>query len=422
MKSELKSPKIKLNYITITIIISLLISFLLIDRTLFFEETKTVLPLYVVGFISLIFFLAYLYKYGIPKNNMKYLFITFLIYFMYISMYSFRTSDINGLKHSFIIFAFIAILFLISYSILNRSHVLLIVALFSPITIILFLMWIPTNEFFKYTSVFDNSNALGIIVFLNLFLHLLVFFLYSNRISKVLLFSFILMDLILLYVSTSRSVWIAMIAGVFFYVFYKAITFNKLIYRLTFIFIMIGIFLFSYAYPKLYVMKLGWEIDAFILKLTGKSLFTGRQELWLYLIKLITEKPIFGHGVSKSLRDYLALDLSSHNTYLSMLLKTGMIGFILYLVILFLIWELLYPRSNDLSNKNKISALFPAFFVSILVFQVFELNLFQGPYSINAIEWLILAMGISMNNKKVIKPKYKIPMINKERGPKRGEK
>lgn len=399
MDNKLLIPSINLSNISFALIIILSIIFLLLDRSIFFSDFNTALPIYFVTFISIIFVFGYLYKFGFPKSKIKNVFLCSFLYSLYIVVYSVLTSDVDGLLYVTRIIVFLSILFLFGFTILNRVKIKVVSGIFSCFTLALFYYWVQSGEVFKHSGFFLNPNTLGIVIYLILIIHLLTFLSSDKTLDKALILIVILMDVILLFVSTSRAVWIALFIGLIVFFLSGRLVINRVIYRLSFIFLLIGIFIFSYIYPKLYTMEIGWKIDTLVYKFTGKSLFTGRQEIWSKIIDLIEIKPLIGYGVSSSTSDLLTIELSAHNTYFSLLLQTGIIGLFLYCLMLYFIWDMLYPNIGVNKTDVRVLKLFPAFFYSLLVYQIFELSFVQGGYSISILEWIIVALGISLNTR-----------------------
>src|SRR5699024_6628313 len=124
--------------------------------------------------------------------------------------------------------------------------------------------------------------------------------------------------------------------------------------------------------------------------------FTGREYIWLNTINLVSEKPYFGYGMSARLPDLMMTKYDAHNTYLQITLETGYIGLILYLLILYKLWRLMFIDVNILNNNIKYLKVFPAFFISLLIYQIFEEGFIKGGYATSVIEWIIVAVGIRL--------------------------
>lgn len=380
-------PKVSLNNITFTIMITLSLIFLLID------ELNFALPVYILSYFSIIVFVGYFLKFGLRLNKINILLLFFILYLFFLIIYSLVTNDLDGIRYSAKILVFICLLFLMSTIKYDKTKILMIAIVFTYLPIVNFLQWISSIETFKYTGIFNNPNTLGISIYLALFIHILLFNLTKNLLAKFLITLVILLDVLLLFLSSSRAVWISLMIGVLVYFIFKFISKNKLIYRICYLFTVASIISYSYLYPKLQETKIGIILDDFIIEYTGKSFYSGRQDLWLYIINLIEQKKILGYGVSTTLSDVMLTGFTAHNTYLSVILQTGILGFLIYLILLFLIWDLLYFKVDKLNSTLKI---FPAFFISLLIYQTFELSFMQGRYSLGVIEMMFVAMGISM--------------------------
>src|SRR5699024_3300502 len=88
----------------------------------------------------------------------------------------------------------------------------------------------------------------------------------------------------------------------------------------------------------------------------------------------------------------------AHNVILSILFQSGMIGLLLYSLMLYFLWDALYIEKKTSFNKN-LSTLFTSFFIGLLVCQSFEMSLIKGGYSISIFEWLFGGIGIRLIKK-----------------------
>src|SRR5699024_11826901 len=122
------------------------------------------------------------------------------------------------------------------------------------------------------------------------------------------------------------------------------------------------VFLITFIFPNLSESNLGNKVDFYIQNITGKSLFTGREYIWLNTINLVSEKPYFGYGMSARLPDLMMTKYDAHNTYLQITLETGYIGLILYLLILYKLWRLMFIDVIILNNNINYLKVFLAFF------------------------------------------------------------
>lgn len=94
-------------------------------------------------------------------------------------------------------------------------------------------------------------------------------------------------------------------------------------------------------FPIIYIaLQSNYALINWVTKVTGKSLFTGREYTWMFLVRyLVSEKKalIFGLGQNSAIRlaDFL---MNVHNSYLAYLMFFGIIGLILFMIfILFLV-------------------------------------------------------------------------------------
>lgn len=406
MKNEYGIPKVKLNNISLIIVIVLIIAFLITQKTILITLDSGIF-IYSIDMLSILFIMGYLYKFGIPEGKIKFIFVAFFLYISFILLYSITTSDADGLATTPKLLVLSLLLFLLAFADWTVAKFLIIAYMFSGLALIIFFQWFAVDQTFKYGWFFVNPNTLGIVMYVILFIHLIAFVVKKDIINRTFFVFIVFADLVILLVSTSRSVWFALFVAVFTYLSYNVINKNKFNYRISFMIILFVAMSITYIYPKLYSMDFGWKLNNYIYNYTGKNLFSGRQELWSHLLFFIEKKPFLGYGVSSSPSDFFQTDLASHNTYIAVLLQTGLVGLVFYFLILFVVWELLYVETTrGLFNVQSSKLLF-SFFAGLLIYQVFEMTLIKGGYSIDVLQWMLIAIGIGAINSQ--RKKKRIP-------------
>jgi O-antigen ligase len=122
--------------------------------------------------------------------------------------------------------------------------------------------------------------------------------------------------------------------------------------------------------------------------------------LWPILLQYAGERPLLGWGVAIDESEILlnagfgrevrgAATMNAHNLYLSVLLKTGIVGLLLQLAILYSIWLHFYPGRHDRTVR-----LAAACFIGICVHELFETSLIHSNISIGLLFWAIIAIGM----------------------------
>ena len=67
---------------------------------------------------------------------------------------------------------------------------------------------------------------------------------------------------------------------------------------------------------------------------TGKSIMSGRNDIWVPLIEMINLKPYIGYGPGAMASELIATDQSPHNLYLNVLMQLGYIGLMAFILLL----------------------------------------------------------------------------------------
>lgn len=195
----------------------------------------------------------------------------------------------------------------------------------------------------------------------------------------------------------------SLIAWVFFlitWLIYPRISKLKKMYRtyfLTFlVFAVVGTALYTYG-------ELSW-FDGFSQSVFNKHADSGRPLIWQQLLEHISQHLVFGMGANQSstyiLSDFNpARNLSSHNTFIELLLRGGVLLSFVFVGLLYLIW-LTYAGGNT-NAYNRLGA---SFFVAILVNAVTAELLLANRITLNLLIWW--ALGLLSGKSLLLKQRY----------------
>ncbi|WP_027965274.1 O-antigen ligase family protein [Halalkalibacillus halophilus] len=226
----------------------------------------------------------------------------------------------------------------------------------------------------RMSSLAGNSNTMGSWLMISI---LLSIYLYKNNKSSNYLIG-ILLQIIALYLSFSRTSILALLLGVIVLFALVLLYKKKLLIKLRFIiFIIIPLAISS----------------VWIGAITFSDL-TGRQDFWYWgITELINSNPIIGQGYGSSealLRGY-GSDSTLHNYYLTVLYEGGILGLALIVFILLMIYINLYKLfNNDDYIFSKIIIF--SIFITITVHQFFETTIFN--LTLLHFCWLIIVTNI----------------------------
>ena len=164
---------------------------------------------------------------------------------------------------------------------------------------------------------------------------------------------------------------------------------HKKLYK--FIFVIAIILIISI--PIIYVMLSHSEykdlLNEYARKYTKGRFFSGRDAIWSNMFEYYLKGNIFfGNGHHVGPDTIYGSDLSSHNTYMSILVRTGIIGLSLFFNFLWSIWNRYLKFKNI--EAIKLSAVF--LFITMLK-QSSEMALIGNNVSVSLINWLVIAFG-----------------------------
>lgn len=209
-----------------------------------------------------------------------------------------------------------------------------------------------------------NPNSIGILMFYSVF-----FYLYSlsgekRKFANNIL---ILVGFGCVILSGSRAAILGLMST---FVTYRAYPYLKSRVRaigfISLFFLAVASFVALYVYIGVH----GGSGNATFL---GKGVFSGRQVIWKNTLEAVYDgNLLFGQGPGTSYTDISDVSLSTHNGYLGVLLSTGALGLLAYLIFFGVLWVRLCTAPRDRNSR-----LVAAFFIGVLMIAVFENLLFS---------------------------------------------
>ncbi|MEZ8326199.1 O-antigen ligase family protein [Vibrio splendidus] len=176
------------------------------------------------------------------------------------------------------------------------------------------------------------------------------------------------------------------------FLFFRKIT----IKHNTYLWSLLGAFVFmplvSYFYVYISTASFSQELNQLVWEETGKSLFTGRNDIWLVIFNYIYDNYLFGAGFGADLSS-LNITISSHNLYLMLIYQLGIVGYIVFIVYFFSMTKVFL--GNRYLNDSKMATISISWVFSILVHQGFEIFLFQNNLAASFLFWFIFCIPFS---------------------------
>ncbi len=271
---------------------------------------------------------------------------------------------------------------------------------------------ISHEELYNIKARFSHKNLFAEILFITIPFSLFNTRYYNGVWRSIGIVSFLLCFSLIIVLMT-RAVWIATIIS-------SILTILVLIYHfkpqkrslLRLLYGLIGVLIFTFIIVSGYS-----RIDSFTtFQKQSQKIFNlhygsvqDRLELWSKTNKLIKEKPFVGHGLAswkikilkegnENLRskDQLTFYQRPHNDYLWILSENGIIGLLIYVLILVFFYKYLFKELKV--SDNGIRHIYPLIFLGFTGYLVF--SFFSFPKErIDHLIFLIIAFSIILNNK-----------------------
>ena len=315
----------------------------------------------------------------------------FLLMFVYGISY-FTYHQLNALHFIRLMLFFLFILGSIRMK-WNKDYLKIAGHIFSIASLLFLCHWILSGmPLSGFKSIFRNENYLGVLLFCMLFFNILSIK-YSEAIKRLFFIFIMLINLFLILLTGSRAVLIGLMVIIGAWIILKSYhhIFDKLFYL-----VIIGNLLFVGIYVSIKNTFIGDFLNKLSVSIFNKNLFSGRSDIWDSVLQVIIKNPWFGYGVGIRAPDIAETESTAHNMYLQVLLEVGVVGLLLFVLLLYSMWRVLNNRLNHFVTKWS-----ACFMLGILVYNEFELTLMINNYSIAAFQWLIMTIGISFTENKL---------------------
>ena len=198
----------------------------------------------------------------------------------------------------------------------------------------------------RFSGVFHGSHILAYAMIIFSFLYCLLSerSILKSNLSKIAVTLLLVLSIFCLYKSYTRTAYIGFLVFWTVYLFSAKSKIRTIIFISTFVLILI-----SANFQEVF-----WKSEKIHNLNTASS---GRIELWVYNLNLFQKsyfyEKLLGHGIGNvvGLANNSSIVGSSHNDYLELLMAGGVIGLLLYLVLLLnLLWDIICSQINKRSK------------------------------------------------------------------------
>jgi exopolysaccharide production protein ExoQ len=191
-----------------------------------------------------------------------------------------------------------------------------------------------------HAGIYTHKNSLGAAIAL-VFVFMLYFMLSGRRMTRVVALVASLACLFLLVKSESKTAIglaaLAPLCGVFLYLLVRWLRVSPLVAILFGLCVTVAVYLIT---SRLF----GFDMSDILLVLFGDATFTGRTQIWAFVLDYIKQRPILGYGYQgfwgipdspkfRAELPFIASMAHGHNGFLDTILTEGVVGFALYLII-----------------------------------------------------------------------------------------
>lgn len=232
-----------------------------------------------------------------------------------------------------------------------------------------------------FIGTFSSKNAISMIVFPAIaFILIQSEYLFDRIRFKEVIFCFIGLLIIII----SKSSTAVVIAGIF------------LIYIVFFIYKRIGINKLMILYSSIYIGLVIFRIHDillgdFIVNILGKSTtLTGRTYIWDFVLGIIPKSLLVGYGRNDIILEESIIGgvTEAHNGFLEIILCTGLIGIIIFILILYLLCKKINKDKGNIS-----------YIIAMSIFLYLCIGLTESAFTYTKVGfWILIIIGININN------------------------
>ena len=259
------------------------------------------------------------------------------------------------------------------------------------------------SHFYRLGGVFGNVNTMGIIIGIST-----IFSFYFVLYERMCIYIFpIVITLILVLLTGSRTAFIFVLINIFFLIYFKfrGNLKNKIKSIILIVLILLLFYYLIFNVPIFYSL-LGNRIDSYFRFFIGEEINEKSILLRDYMIRFgfekFKEKPIFGWGIG-NYEELFKKDIGyrgyAHNNYIELLVDVGIIGMVAYY--LMYIFGLFKLKKLKIGKYENFKYLFISLFLSILIIG------YSSVYYYDKHFYILLAMasvliGSKCNEKNII--------------------
>ena len=377
--------KIRVDSFTSTIFILILLFYII--AILSDVSILSVLGKYAFVMFMILIFVSQLETFHPNKRDLV-LFSPFMAFILSYSLNLIQSFEMNGIMIVFNLLVYLVIIYLVSKISWDRLQVKTLSYVYCMAVPFLYLLTFVAKSIL-------NTNTIGAYMYFLSFFPLLYIADKSRAKRRVYSLLVLAISFLVILATSTRSIMLSAAFGFMTYFLWRFISSRKVLFKGYFLAIVAMLYGVTGIYPYMHRWSSFEFFNNLSLSLTGKRIMSGRNTIWAQLIDLISERPFFGYGSSAVPEDFLTTSLSAHNLYLQIGLQVGILGLVFLVIFFYFIWNSYWENRNE--PKVILAA---SFFVSILIYQAFEVSLTQNQFGIGLLQWLIIAFGLSYSKRR----------------------
>lgn len=206
--------------------------------------------------------------------------------------------------------------------------------------------------------------------------------------------------LVFIYYTEMRSALVGALVGLIYIFLPSAFIKNYRVNLSLFVVVISLCYLVPYIYLELFspstnfTALLSLAIQNIVYSLTGRRFFSGRNDIWPYILMALNGKQLFGGGIGFNPSQIYDTTHSAHNLFLFIRCEQGLFGLSIFILLLYSVW-----KQYTIQSMKKITVAAQSIFLAIMIQQTFSLGLLGGKGAFSFISWALLIACTKRDNK-----------------------
>ena len=274
----------------------------------------------------------------------------------------------------------------------KTAHLRILAGWLGALVVLLSLWWAVAGFPKGFKAFFVSGNGLGPFAALAMFFIIVAWLMTNQRWLRLVYAGLSLLCLGLVWGSSARSAMLAVVIALLIYLVWPWLSRKRLRMHLIWVVLLCLVASAYVVYPLVRTQPVYDQLQTLSKQLTSKNVYSGRDVMWILLIRQVQERPWLGYGPLAEPRKLFATDHRAYSTYLLIAVQVGLVGLALFMLLLNAIWRGFWSGRDHPAVRIAAAA-----FIFIVVHDIFEAHFTQGNASLGILMWMTIGIGLAFS-------------------------